>query len=136
MNKQAYYRVSVKGIVIDQDGRILLARESDNTWDMLGGGLDHNEDPKDCLKREVQEETGLIITHISESPRYFITAERPDKNVFIANVIYEIELNDLAFTSSDECEELRFLSIEDMQGVTLAPNVQKLLQILTQPTNY
>lgn len=56
MNEPCFYRVSVKGIVIDSQNRILLARESDGTWDMLGGGLDHGEDPITCLKREIQEE--------------------------------------------------------------------------------
>ena len=51
MNEPCFYRVSVKGIVIDEQGRILLARESDGTWDMLGGGLDHGENPIACLKR-------------------------------------------------------------------------------------
>ena len=59
MNEPCFYRVSVKGIVIDDQSRILLARESDGTWDMLGGGLDHGEDPIVCLKREIQEESGL-----------------------------------------------------------------------------
>ena len=39
MNEPCFYRVSVKGIVADEQGRILLVRESDGTWDMLGGGV-------------------------------------------------------------------------------------------------
>lgn len=106
MNEPCFYRVSVKGIVIDDQNRILLARESDGTWDMLGGGLDHDEDPIACLKREIQEETGLTTTKVWPEPKYFITAHKPANNVYIANVVYQIELANLDFKPSDECQKL------------------------------
>jgi len=55
MNEPCYYRVSVKALITDELGRFLLAKESDNTWDLLGGGLDHHEDPVAALRREIQE---------------------------------------------------------------------------------
>lgn len=130
MNEQCYYRVSIKGIVVDAYGRILLAREGDGVWDMLGGGLDHDEDPIECLKREIREETGLKVTSISASPKYFVTARRLGHDNYHANVIYQIELENLDFTPSDECQELRFFSVEEMKQVELIPSVQKLLELL------
>ncbi len=130
MNEQAFYRVSVKGIVFDEKGRILLAREDNNTWDLLGGGLDHGEDPRECLVREIQEETGLRVTSVSEAPLFFVTAQKPDNGIHIASAIYEIVLENLDFTPSDECQELRFLSLEEMRSANLLPNVQKLLEAL------
>ena len=127
MNEPCFYRVSVKGIVIDDQNRILLARESDGTWDMLGGGLDHGEDPSICLKREIQEETGLTVTKVWPEPKYFITTHKLANDIYIANVVYQIELENLDFTPSDECEELRFFSTEEMRELQLAPNVQKIL---------
>jgi 8-oxo-dGTP diphosphatase len=124
--------VERQGIVVDTDGRILLIRENNNYWDILGGGLDHGEDPIECLKREVQEEMGLTVTSASQAPKYFITAQRPDNGVYIANIIYQIELADLNFTPSEECEELRFCSLADMADMQLQPNVQKLYEILSE----
>ncbi len=132
MNEQCYYRVSIKGIVIDEIGRVLLSREENGKWEMLGGGLDHGEDPITCLKREIKEETGLEVTYVSPSPKYFITSPRfvTTMTTYIANVVYVIKLKDLNFTPSDECQELRFFSLADMEKVSLFPNVQKLLEIL------
>lgn len=130
MNEPCFYRVSIKGIVIDKAGRILLAREENGLWEMLGGGLDHGEDPIACLKREIHEETGLVVTKISERPKYFITSKRLDYVNNIANVIYQIELANLDFIPSDECQELRFFSVEEMAKVKLFPNVQRLYEIL------
>jgi 8-oxo-dGTP diphosphatase len=130
MNNQNYYRVSIKGIVVDDRNRILLSLEDNGTWEMLGGGLDHEEDPIACLKREIAEETGLVVTYVSPSPKYFVTCKRTNADTYIANVIYEIKLKDLHFTPSDECQELRFFSIEEMRQVELFPNVKKLLELL------
>ena len=132
MNEQCYYRISVKGIVIDDEGRILLSREDNGKWEMLGGGLDHGEDPIVGLRREIKEEAGLEVTFVSSTPKYFVTSPRVGTTMttYIANVIYEIKLKDLDFTPSDECQELRFFSIADMEKADLFPNVQKLLQIL------
>ncbi|HSX00553.1 MAG TPA: NUDIX hydrolase [Patescibacteria group bacterium] len=130
MNEPCFYRVSVKGIVIDDKDRILLAGESDGTWDMLGGGLDHGEDPIACLRREIQEETGLIVTKIWPEPKYFITAHKPASGIYIANVVYQVELENLNFTPSDECQDLRFFSAEEIRNLQLPPNMQKLMQEL------
>ena len=48
--------------VIIQDGKILLTHELSSGWWLLpGGGLEEGETPKDCVIREVEEETGLIV---------------------------------------------------------------------------
>lgn len=132
MNEQCYYRISIKGIVIDLDGRILLSREDNGKWEMLGGGLDHGEEPIVGLRREIKEEAGLEVTFVSPSPKYFITSPRDDTKTttFMANVVYEIKLKNLDFTPSDECQELRFFSIAEMEKVELFSNVQKLLNYL------
>lgn len=132
MNEPCYYRVSVKGIVIDEDRRILLAREDSGKWEMLGGGLDHGEDPRECLKREIAEETGLKVTWISDGPKYFITSKHSTADVYLASVVYEIRLSDLNFTPSDECQELRFFNAAEMAEVDLFPNVDELRKLLLQ----
>lgn len=129
MNEQCYYRISVKGLVIDETGRFLLTREDNGKWEMLGGGLDHGEDPMAGLRREIHEETGLTVTYVSPSPKYFITCQRLDHDTFIANAIYEIKLQDLDFTPSDECHELRYFTVEEAQKEDLFPNVKKLLEV-------
>ena len=129
MNEQCYYRISVKGIIVDAAGRLLLAREDNGKWEMLGGGLDHGEDPMDGLRREIHEETGLEVTYISDTPKYFITAPKSDGETYMANVVYEIKLKNLDFTPSDECQELRFFSIEEARQEQLFANVEKLLEV-------
>jgi len=129
MNEPCFYRVSVKALVLDESGRFLLAKEGDGRWELLGGGLDHGEDPVAALKREIQEEAGLEAVSISSQPAYFITVQRDGHDTFVANVLYRVVLKDLTFTPSDECQELRYFSIEEARREQLFPNVEKFLAV-------
>jgi 8-oxo-dGTP diphosphatase len=54
------YPISVKGVVI-HDGRVLLLRNERGEWDLPGGRPDPGEDHRTALRREVREETALVV---------------------------------------------------------------------------
>lgn len=128
MDITCYYRISVKALCLDETGRFLLAKEDNGKWEFIGGGLDYGEDPATCLRREVHEETGLVITYISDSPKYFLTAPRHNADTYLANIIYEVKLQDLNFTPSEECIELRYFNVEEAAKEDLFPNVAEFLK--------
>ncbi len=56
-------RVAAYALIL-RDDRILLTRlasriSADEKWHLPGGGVDHGENPRDALVREIREETGL-----------------------------------------------------------------------------
>jgi 8-oxo-dGTP pyrophosphatase MutT (NUDIX family) len=55
-----HFPVSVKGLLLEGDGVVLLLNEWDE-WELPGGRLEHGEDPVACLEREFAEELGAEI---------------------------------------------------------------------------
>jgi 8-oxo-dGTP diphosphatase len=120
-----FYRVSIKGLCV-RDGKVLLMREGESLggqWELPGGGLDFGEDIRKGFMREVQEETGLKVTKMSDEPVY-IWSTRIDKWrgmewYYTLILAYRIELENLEFTPSEECLELRFFSQDELRALRL-----------------
>ncbi|THA60248.1 NUDIX domain-containing protein [Streptomyces sp. A0958] len=54
--------MSVAGVVVREDGRVLTIRRADNgAWEPPGGVLELAESPEDGVRREVYEETGIRV---------------------------------------------------------------------------
>lgn len=134
MFEQCFYRLSVKALVLDNQNRFLLALEDDGYWDLLGGGLEHNENPKEALAREIEEESGLTATWISPTPLYVVTALRQSKKSYTANIIYRVKLSSLDFTASDECQDLRFFDVTEAKQQNILPNVAAFLDVYDPST--
>lgn len=72
-------RVAAYGLIL-REGRILLTRlasriSADERWHLPGGGVDHGENPRDALVREIREETGLPA-EVGETAHVY-SAHRP-----------------------------------------------------------
>ena len=56
------HSVSAGAAVVREDGRLLAIRRADNgEWVLPGGVVELDEDPRDTVRREVLEETGVAI---------------------------------------------------------------------------
>ena len=55
-------KVDVRGAVFDDEGRLLLVRETadDGRWTLPGGWADVNQTASECVVREIREESGYI----------------------------------------------------------------------------
>lgn len=124
-----FYRVSAKALVLDEEKeRFLLLREDNNMRDLPWGWLDFWEDQKEGIIRELKEEMWLEAIWINNTPSYFVTAYRPNKNFRIANILYEVKLKNLDFIASDECQEIKFFNKEEAEKLNLHPNVKEFIK--------
>src|SRR5438045_9742820 len=60
----ATFLVGVLGVVLDEQGRVLLFRHTYRPfapWGLPSGLMKPNESPVEAIEREVREESGLVI---------------------------------------------------------------------------
>lgn len=123
------YRISVKAAIKDSDGRILLLREKDGSWELPGGGLEHGEDAKAALAREIAEETGLTVEWMSDQPETFWTIRKevgsPTLKWF-AFVAYEAKVSGefRPDPTSDEAQEAQYFTREEARTLQLHDNTK------------
>lgn len=133
---ECFYRVSVKALILnDTRDKFLICEEESGVWELPGGGLDWGMTPQEDLPREISEEMGLKVTKISDNPSYFITDQTLNRGVWIVNVIYETELENIDFKPSNECVNIKFVNKEDIRDMKVFPTIKKLADMF-DPTNH
>lgn len=114
---KAAYRVTVKGLVRDEAGRLLFVRERGDTWDLPGGGLEHGEKLDEALRREFREELGVEIEILTDAPIIIPTwHEKFDDPVLI--IAYEVRLMGEPRTT-EEAEEFAYFDQASLSSQAL-----------------
>ncbi|MFM2423678.1 MAG: hypothetical protein RLZZ70_63 [Candidatus Parcubacteria bacterium] len=128
--RSGYYRISAKALILDETRtKFLIAKEDNGKWELPGGGLDWGEKPQEGIVREIKEEMGLTVTYVAKNPSYFTVMQRDTDGCWVANIIYETAVENLEFTPSEECVELRFVSPHEASILDLFGSVRELLPL-------
>ena len=116
-----FYRVSLKVIVLDDQARLLVGRVDDGSYELPGGGFEHNETIEECLDRELEEELGVKIKSLggvvclyrNDNPRGFKSIKIAlEANLENHDFKYG-EITEAKFLSKDEFLDLPFSQDED-----------------------
>lgn len=109
------YRISLKALIYNDAGQILVVKEINRTyWDLPGGGMDYDEDFESSLKRELYEEVSykgdLRYQLFDASEQMYI--ERLDVNqiCFYCRVWPE----NFNFAVGEEGDEVVFIDPEEL----------------------
>jgi NAD+ diphosphatase len=116
-----YYASSkptASGLVVDDEGRILLARRARDPdkglWDLPGGFLNEGEDPRDALRRELMEETSLDV----EPLEFFdVVVDRygdEDDAQWTLNLYWTCRVQSGSPTPADDVDELRWFARDEI----------------------
>ena len=104
-------RHAARVILLDESGRVLLFRggdphrpEAGTWWFTPGGGLDDGETVEQAARREVREETGLVITDLGpvvleRSVEFEVEGQRFDQDeVFFRLAVAGFEVDNREWT--------------------------------------
>lgn len=120
-------------ICIDDRGRLLLGKRSDNKlWGYSGGSIEIDEHVEDCAKRELYEEMGVI----AEELELFTISSGPEAHYIYPNgdevsnveIIYTCRKWHGEPRSTDgEMEELRFFSCDEIDLSLISPPIRHVV---------
>ncbi len=115
------YRVSIKCIVMNELDEILLVKESGRDWwDLPGGGMDHGENIKSAIAREMKEEVNLTgdftykIVHVDD-PK-----ELENIKVSQIRLIFMIKPEIMEFSPGEDGDEVAFMSLDQLKVIDTA----------------
>jgi 8-oxo-dGTP pyrophosphatase MutT (NUDIX family) len=108
----------VGGVVFDDDGRVLLGQRADNgAWTIITGMVDPGEEPAVALRREVEEETGVVVEveHLLDTGVVGpITFSNGDVCTFL-NLDFRCRwISGTARVNDDESLDVRWFHLDDL----------------------
>ena len=108
-----FYRVAVKALIKNDKGEVLLVKEKSDKWDLPGGGLDHNEEPEDGIKRELLEELGVSDVTIGK-PILVKSFWLEEKQAWLMWIVYGVELHNDQFSFGEGVTAIQYLNPETL----------------------
>lgn len=128
-------RIAAYGLV-SRANEVLLVRASRSTgvpgtWWLPGGGLLFGESPRDCLVREVLEETGLrahvgkVLDIISD----VTVLVREPVRLHSVRLIYEVKVEDGSLQAEVEgsTDGVRWVHDQDLEALAVIPWLRDVL---------
>lgn len=111
-------RVGVATIIKNDDKILLGHRISQlgfDSWGLPGGKLDFGEEPKNCVIRELKEETNLITT--SDKLKLIgISNAIFDNETHYITIIYEVDSydNEIKIMEENKCKMWKFFAYDEL----------------------
>lgn len=110
------YRLSIKCLIRNEVGWVLVVKESGRTWwDLPGGGMDHGEDINAAIARELKEEVDLAGSFTYgiidvDDPMYL-----PNANVLQVRLVFAVYPEIMPHSAGNDADEIKYINPDDLK---------------------
>ncbi len=95
-----------------------------NTWTLFGGRIKDKESPENALKRELNEELGLELTHFNK----LFTKIRNQDGETVEDNIFTTEISkDISNLNLNEGQKMQFFSRKELENINVFPAFKKYI---------
>lgn len=116
------FRISMKGLIRNDDGQILVVKETGRSWwDLPGGGMDHEESIESAIARELGEEVNLVGNFTYK----IIAIEEPafleHSKIWQVRLVFEVTPVNMTFSAGADGDEAMFINpdtLKDSESLT------------------
>jgi len=109
--RRARHSVSVAAVVLDDQDRVLVVQRRDiGRWELPGGVLELDETVDDGLRREVLEETGLVVDPIRQTGVY------KNMTLRVVALVFRCEVTGGTIASETrEARSVRWMTLDEIR---------------------
>jgi ADP-ribose pyrophosphatase YjhB (NUDIX family) len=132
-------KIDVRGAAFI-DGRVLMVREiSDGCWTLPGGWADVNQSARECVEREIAEESGFKARAVKlAAVRDYQKSGHPPRHIdSIYKMFFLCEITGGIATPSDETSEVAFFARDGLPplslGRTTAAQIERMFHHYDHP---
>ena len=112
-----FYRVSLKAIIRNENGEVLVVKEKGSQWTLPGGGIDHGESIHDALKRELYEEV-LIDSPFTEQLVDSESMYIETKEAGLLWLVFIVKVEGLKYSLGQDADEVAFINPDQFKDST------------------
>jgi len=103
-----FYRVSLKAVIRNAKGEVLLAKEDEgDNWSLPGGGWDHGETEREALARELFEEVSYR-GDFSATPFATEIFWLDHRKAWLLWIVYDVTVENYDFAVGRDCTAVAF----------------------------
>jgi 8-oxo-dGTP pyrophosphatase MutT (NUDIX family) len=104
------YRISIKCLIRNDRGEVLVVKETGRDWwDLPGGGMDHGEDIRSAIAREMREEVNLE----GDFTYKILDVEEPaylqPHDFWQLRLIFEVIPRNMQFSAGEDADKVAFM---------------------------